>query len=286
MAIDPDFLEDVLPPFQKLLQTLDNVTIHPYYTGPFEVFEERSSSSVTWDLDATLSVAHKYGGPILEIGCGSGRVAFHLAQKGFKVHGIDASKNSIARFSMRLQRQPDLTQRLHAVQGNFLDDNQSIDGKFNIALLANISINLFWQPDAATSLLERVRRVLAPDGVFCFAMFSDTSAQKMAVYQGSSYITVYRDDDEVQRLMWRALKFDSESQLLYQTYFLEDTYQGKKDVSAHISVLKERMWSPSTFMPLLQAAGFVVVEKIECAIRGGGADGWETVMVVAVPSSN
>lgn len=286
MNISLSSQQDVLPPFRRLLNSIDNTTTHPYYTGPFEVFEEHQSSGVTWDLDAIFSVVHKYGGRVLEIGCGSGRVALRLVQEGFEVTGIDASEDSLARLSRRLEQKPNLAQNLHIVKGDFLDENLNINSKFNIAVLADLSINLFWQPDAAKALLERVKSMLEPGGVFCFAMFSDASVPKMAVYDGSVKVGSYRDDDSTQRLMWVAIKFENKSHQLHQTYFLEDLSQKNKDISAHLSVLKQMMWSPSTFMPILQNNGFTVVEQIKSAVKGGGADGWETVVVVATLSSN
>lgn len=285
MSISPSLQQDVLPPFGRLLNTINNIAIHPYYTGPFEAFEEHQSSGVTWDLDAILSVVRKYGGRVLEVGCGSGRITLRLAQEGFEVTGIDSSEDSLARLSKQSEQKPNLAQKFHILKGDFLDENLNIDSKFNVAVLADLSINLFWQPDTAQALLERVKSMLEPGGVFCFAIFSDSSVPKMAVYDGSVKIVPYRDDESIQRLMWIAIKFEPESHQLHQTHFLEDVLQGNKDISAHLSLLKQMMWSPSTFMPILQGAGFMVIDQIKCSVRGGGADGWETLLVVATPTS-
>ena len=41
------------------------------------------------DLELWEAMAAETGGPVLELGCGTGRVALHLARRGFRVIGID-----------------------------------------------------------------------------------------------------------------------------------------------------------------------------------------------------
>src|SRR2546430_13134070 len=50
-----------------------------------------SGSSVEGDIDFYRRVARETGGPILEVGCGTGRVARALAADGHEVVGIDLS---------------------------------------------------------------------------------------------------------------------------------------------------------------------------------------------------
>ena len=47
------------------------------------------------DLAFWISQANKYGDPVLELACGTGRVTTVLAQEGFKVTGIDNSEGML-----------------------------------------------------------------------------------------------------------------------------------------------------------------------------------------------
>mgnify|MGYP005664894007 CR=1 FL=1 len=47
------------------------------------------------DLDFYIDIAKQYGDPILEVGVGTGRVAFELAARGCHVHGVDNSKKML-----------------------------------------------------------------------------------------------------------------------------------------------------------------------------------------------
>ncbi len=47
------------------------------------------------DIPIYLDFAAKHPGPVLEVGCGTGRVAAHLACAGHEVHGIDVSRDAL-----------------------------------------------------------------------------------------------------------------------------------------------------------------------------------------------
>ena len=50
----------------------------------------------TDDLDLYRALASRAGGRVLELGCGSGRVAMALAEAGHEVHGVDTSGAMLA----------------------------------------------------------------------------------------------------------------------------------------------------------------------------------------------
>ncbi|PJF40401.1 MAG: class I SAM-dependent methyltransferase, partial [Chloroflexi bacterium] len=52
-------------------------------------FYDAENQDKTEDLLFYSELADEYGGPILDVGCGTGRVMLHLAQEGHTIHGID-----------------------------------------------------------------------------------------------------------------------------------------------------------------------------------------------------
>jgi SAM-dependent methyltransferase len=68
--------------------------------------DRRSSAKVTWhdtecggyaaDLEAWERLASEAHGPILDLGCGTGRVALHLARRGHEVWAIDLDGDLVA----------------------------------------------------------------------------------------------------------------------------------------------------------------------------------------------
>lgn len=62
--------------------------IAPFYDLDLEGYDD--------DLDLYLALAEEFDGPVLELGCGTGRVATALARAGCEVVGVDASAGMLA----------------------------------------------------------------------------------------------------------------------------------------------------------------------------------------------
>jgi SAM-dependent methyltransferase len=56
------------------------------------------------DVDVHLGFARRFGGPVLELACGTGRLLGPLALAGFAVTGVDSSKAMLERARQRLDR--------------------------------------------------------------------------------------------------------------------------------------------------------------------------------------
>jgi ubiquinone/menaquinone biosynthesis C-methylase UbiE len=54
------------------------------------------SRSVTEDVGFYVAEARKAGGPVVELGVGTGRIAIPIAQKGVRVIGVDSSREMLA----------------------------------------------------------------------------------------------------------------------------------------------------------------------------------------------
>lgn len=104
-------------------------------------------------------VAEAGGGPVLELGVGSGRLALPIARRGLEVHGLDAS--------------PAMLERLRAKPGGgaittVLGDMATIpvaDGaRFAVVLVAFNTLFNLSSEDAQRRCLRRVGDLLAPGG--------------------------------------------------------------------------------------------------------------------------
>lgn len=58
-------------------------------TGTAAIWHDVECGSYDADLPLWEELAERWGGPILELGCGTGRVALHLARRGHRVYGLD-----------------------------------------------------------------------------------------------------------------------------------------------------------------------------------------------------
>lgn len=109
------------------------------------------------------------GGPVLELGVGSGRLAAPLVEAGFEVWGIDASPAMLARLATRPGGAG-----VRAVLGDMADPVGTLGGapadssmpSFSVVVAAYNTFFLLASEAAQRSCIEGVARLLAPRGRF------------------------------------------------------------------------------------------------------------------------
>lgn len=125
-------------------------------------------SQVTGDLDFYREMARQVGAQarILEVACGSGRVAIPLLEAGFRVTGLDNSRQMLDLARQKLAAEPEEVQK----RGRFLEaDMRDFDlqnEQYDLIFIAlNSFQHLLTQADQL-SFLRAARRYLAPAGLF------------------------------------------------------------------------------------------------------------------------
>ena len=120
------------------------------------------------DGDATAAVdflaAHAGGGPVLELGIGTGRLALPLAAHGLEVHGIDASEAMLA----RLREKPG-GDRICVTLGDMADVD--VDGDFPLVFVAASGLFGVLSQADQVRCFQNVARRLRPDGAFVVEAF-------------------------------------------------------------------------------------------------------------------
>jgi SAM-dependent methyltransferase len=78
-----------------------------YYDGAY------AAKNDLLDLPFYLDLATRSGGPVLELGCGTGRVSIPIARAGIAVHGVDRSRHMLGILKQRLQEEsPEVRRRV------------------------------------------------------------------------------------------------------------------------------------------------------------------------------
>jgi SAM-dependent methyltransferase len=131
------------------------------------------------DLELYLGYAGIVGGPILEPGCGTGRLLIPLAEAGYEVIGVDASPAMVERAHERIVETGSARARVE------IGDMRRLEGfgeaSFHLVFIAlNSFLHLLSRQDQL-ACLRAVRRVLHPNGIFIVDVFHPTPATLQAM---------------------------------------------------------------------------------------------------------
>lgn len=107
---------------------------------------------------------------VLELGAGQGRDAFYLARQGFSVHATDFSDSALDRLRLDAQREG-LDDRVTAALHDVRDPLPPADATVG-AVYANVLLNMAFSRTELRSLVNEIRRVLRPGGLFVYTVWS------------------------------------------------------------------------------------------------------------------
>jgi len=150
----------------------DHSSIHYYdgdYPGQVSQFPENFDPAtidqgIAYDVDRYQALADESpGGAVLELCCGTGRVAIPLARRGFSVTGIDISAPMLDRFRENLGREePAVAERISLARGNVA--NFDLGKKFALIIAAFNSLLCLTRFEDQCAALAAAARHLDENG--------------------------------------------------------------------------------------------------------------------------
>lgn len=127
------------------------------------VWHDLEGGAYEADLPLWERLAEAGEGPVLDLGCGTGRVALHLARRGRRVVGVDLDGDLVEAFNRRADGLP-----AEAVAADACDFD--LDQEFALILAPTQLAQLFDGSEDRVRCLSSVARHLRPDGVAAFAI--------------------------------------------------------------------------------------------------------------------
>lgn len=131
-----------------------------YYDAVYEKLRGASG-----DIDFYRRLARESGGPVLELGCGTGRVLVPIARDGIACTGLDRSP--LMKDAVQRKNPPPHLRLVSGVMQDF-----ELGERFPLVFSAFRSFQHLYTVDDQLRCLACVRRHLAPRGVFAFDVFA------------------------------------------------------------------------------------------------------------------
>lgn len=228
---------------------------------PYELlasYYDAMHSALVEDIGFVLSLAAQ-GGPVLELGCGTGRLLLPLARSGHQIVGVDRSMPMLSSAQTRLQKEPtSVSGRVRLLCADMT----------TVALapahygLAIIPYNTFMHLNyaQAVSACRRVRAHLLPGGQLFIDIVNPLLAEQTDETQGLTLERVLTDEssgDVV--LVMAANELDSPRQLLKITWLFDRTPQRGGPIQRTVVQVAYHYYFPHQLELLLEEAGLELV---------------------------
>ena len=127
-------------------------------------------SHVRDDIPFYVEEARRAGGPVLELGCGTGRVTLPVAEAGIDIVGVDSSARMLDVARGKASTLSESSGTVTLVEADMRDVDLP-PGGFNLVTIPFRSfLSLLSVPDQMQTL-DNIRRLLAPGGRLVFNIF-------------------------------------------------------------------------------------------------------------------
>jgi len=149
----------------------------------------------TQDVVFYREAAREFGDPVLELGCGTGRITMALAEAGKRITGLDLSERMLERaVKKRAALRVEARERVHLVQGNMAGFD--LGEKFRLIIIPFRPFQHLLEVHEQMNCLECARKHLAPGGRLILDVFQ-TDAQRIhdPVHMRETLVTEYDTAD-------------------------------------------------------------------------------------------
>ena len=194
-----------------------------YYDGAYAAKQDLV------DLPFYLELAEQYGGPILEVACGTGRVLLPIARTGLEIHGVDNSRPMLKILENTLAgEQREVRERVTLHEGDMRDFR--LGAAFPLVIIPFRPMQHMHTVEDQVGALTSAAAHLSPDGILAFDVFYpkfDVMNSKMGEEVMEFEWSPGTDSTEVVRRYFRKESVDKINQIFYFTFIYRTLRAGE-----------------------------------------------------------
>jgi SAM-dependent methyltransferase len=163
-------------------------------------------------------LVHRYGGPVLDVACGTGLYTLALAQQGYEAVGVDITQTMID-YARTKAAQLAAAQALAAPVAFLHADARTmlLGQRFAVAFMTGNTFMMLLTDDEQRAVLDSVRAHLTDGGRFAFEVRSQTG-HNLRDLKGEQWFA-YRDASDRDVLVGGDQQYDPESHFMYWTTY-------------------------------------------------------------------
>ncbi|HWX93001.1 MAG TPA: class I SAM-dependent methyltransferase [Terriglobales bacterium] len=215
------------------------------------------NSFLVADIPFYVEAARRSGGPVLELACGTGRLAIPIAQSGVEIVGLDISPSMLARARAKGEA---AGVKIEFVEGDCRDFG--LGSKFALIFMAFNSLQHLHDYAALAALFASVCNHLAEGGRFIFDVFNPKLEILARNPEDRRVEREYQDPDGQGTIVFEhTMDYDDASQVnRIKCYFSRRGPNGEER-DFRIEELHMRCLFPQELDLLVRSQGFEIVHK-------------------------
>jgi SAM-dependent methyltransferase len=235
-----------------------------------DLYDAVTPASWLGDVEWYVRRAQESGGPVLELGAGTGRITLPIAEAGVSIHALDSSAPMVEALAAKLAaRSEDVRRRVTIVAADMRTFDLPERFALVIAPFRAFAHNL--TDDDRLACLRRVRQHLRPGGRFAFNVFHP-SLEYMSRHVGPlagvwRWVNTFPLPDGGFVVRSEANRYDTVRQIVHSHHRYEEFSAGSVLERTSLHRLELAYLYPPDIRRLLTEAGFSSVTI------GGGFDG-------------
>jgi len=224
---------------------------YEYYGMLAEFWDLFRGDTSTWeDRFFYLDVVKRYGQPVLDVGCGTGRISLDFMQQGIDIEGVDNSPDMLARLRRKAE---ELNLKPIVYQQEMTE--LSLPRKYQTILVPSSSFQLLLDASLPPLAMNRFYEHLQSGGVL--AMPFMTLWHEGDPLESEFTREVVRPEDGATIRRWQFSRFNPETEMEDSIDRYEIIEQGQVVASEeHRQSPSTRSYTQEQAMALYQEAGF------------------------------
>jgi ubiquinone/menaquinone biosynthesis C-methylase UbiE len=247
-------------------------------------YYDAENEDMTADLGLYSTLAAQTGDPILDIGCGTGRVTLHLAMEGHRVAGLDTSLAMLERGRRKLKNRIDLHDLVTFHEGDALD--YPLPDRYALILLAYNGLMHFRTPADQQAVLRHLSTFLKDEGQLVIDL--PNAGEAFATLDDSA-VTLERsfvEPDSGHLVMQQSVSTLNRAEQLQYVTWIYDEIGANNVVQRTVAPLTLRYVFPTELDLLLQVCGLRRIERFGDYEQGPFEEGCPRLIVLAEKMTN
>ncbi len=232
------------------------MTVDPY--AALVRYYDAETSGTIHDLPAYAALAERFGGPVLDVGCGTGRVALALAEKKLKIAGIDSSPAMLARAQAKA-----IEQKVDASRVSFHQADVTrfdLPDRFALAVFAYNGFMHLLEQKQQIAALERIAAHLRPGGGLAIDLPNPVEMFRVEDTPTLVLERIFDDPDSGEQVMQQSVASVNRATQMMSITWVYDRLGHEGTVNRHVIPLTLRYTLASEMRLLARQAGLSQVE--------------------------